>query len=100
MPYPLFLNIKYPGNFFSNLSIRLSRNTLATMLAEAIDVNFESPETIFFCIPFHGLNNYGPSVIISDGFFFNFFKALIIESSVATLMPCLSISLAEDCPIP
>ena len=42
----------------------------------------------------------GPSIINSDGFSFNFFKALIIESSVATLIPNSSISLAEDCPIP
>ena len=70
------------------------------MLAEAIAVNFESPDIIFSWIPFHGLNNNGPSIISSDGFFYNFFKALIIESSVATLMPRWSISLAEDCPIP
>ena len=45
---PLLLNIKYPEYFFSNLSIRLSRETLATMLAEAIEINFESPDTMFF----------------------------------------------------
>ena len=45
---PLFLNIKYPECFFSNLSIRLSRETLATMLAEAIEINFKSPDTMFF----------------------------------------------------
>ena len=39
VPYPLFLNIKYPEYFFSKLSIRLSRDTFATMLAEAIAVN-------------------------------------------------------------
>jgi len=78
----------------------LSRETLATMLAEAIEINFESPDIMFFWIPFHGLNNKGPSINNSDGLSFNFFKALIIESSVATLIPYLSISLAEDCPIP
>jgi len=78
----------------------LSRETFATMLAEAIEINFESPDTMFFWIPFHGLNNKGPSIINSDGFSFNYFKALIIESSVATLIPKLSISLAEDSPIP
>ena len=41
-----------------------------------------------------------PLITNSDGSFRNFFKALIIESSVATLIPSLSISLAEDCPIP
>jgi len=69
----------------------LSRETLATMLAEAIEINFESPDTMFFWIPSHGLNNKGPSIINSDGFSFNFFKALIIESSVATLIPNLGV---------
>jgi len=69
----------------------LSRETLATMLAAAIEINFESPETMFFWIPFHGLNNKGPSIVNSDGFSFNFFKALIIESSVATLIPNLGV---------
>ena len=78
----------------------MSRDTFATMLAEAIAVNFESPDTIFFWIPFHGLNGKGPSIIYLVGFSYNFFKALIIESSVATLIPNLSISLAEDWPIP
>jgi len=49
------------------------------MLAEAIEMNFESPDTMFFWIPFHGLNNKGPSIIYSVGFSFNFFKALIID---------------------
>ena len=78
----------------------MSRETLATMLAEAIEIKFESPDIRFFWIQSHGLNNKGPSIINSDGFSFNLFKALIIESSVATLIPSLSISLVEDCPIP
>ncbi len=47
VPYPLFLNIKYPENSFSNLSIKKSRVTFAIMLAAAIEVNFESPEIKF-----------------------------------------------------
>ena len=97
---PLFLDIKYPAYCFSNLSISLSRDTFATMLADAIDVNLLSPDTIFFCSPSHSLKDKGPSIISSVGFSFNFFKALIIESSVANLMPNLSISLTEDWPIP
>ena len=42
------------------------------MLAEATEVNFESADIIFFCIPLHGLNNNGPSTMISGGFSFNF----------------------------
>jgi len=38
----------YPEYFFSNFSIRESRDTFASMLAEAIEINFESPDTIFF----------------------------------------------------
>ena len=49
VPYPLFLNIKYPENFLSNLSIKKSRVTFAIMLAAAIEVNLESPEIIFLC---------------------------------------------------
>jgi ribonuclease HII len=47
VPYPLFLNMKYPGYLLSNLSIKESRVTLAIMLAAAIEVNLESPEIIF-----------------------------------------------------
>ena len=78
----------------------MSRDTFASMLAEAFAVNFKSPDIIFSCMPCHGLNNKGPSIINFAGFSYNFFKALIIESSVATLIPRLSISLAEDCPMP
>ena len=66
----------------------------------AVVVLTEENKTIFFWIPFHGLNVKGPSTNISEGFSFNLFKALIIESSVATLIPSLSISLTEDCPMP
>ena len=33
VPYPLFLNMKYPENFFSNLSIKKSLVTFAIILA-------------------------------------------------------------------
>ena len=44
---PMKLKIAYPEYSFSNLSIKLSRDTFATILADAIDVNLRSPDTIF-----------------------------------------------------
>jgi len=48
VPYPLFLDMKYPENLLSNLFINKSLVTFAIMLAAAIEINLESPEIIFF----------------------------------------------------
>ena len=91
VPYPLFYLKEYPGNIKSNFSMILSLLTFATIEAEAIDIESESP----FIMERTGIprsKRKFPSSKIISGTTGIFFRSFFIANSVAALTFILSIT--------